>query len=86
LPPKARTIIICISNRITRQDTRNPMYVCLCNAITDRDIDQAIAAGDGTVAQVYRDLGCAPKCGKCVPVVREMLSAAGALRAGAAAA
>ncbi|MEJ0072292.1 MAG: (2Fe-2S)-binding protein [Pseudomonadota bacterium] len=50
------------------------MYICLCNGINDRDARRAAAAADGSVAQVYRGLGCAPKCGKCVPVVRELLA------------
>jgi len=50
------------------------MYICLCNGITDRDIHRVAAGCDGSVAQIYRGLGCAPQCGKCVPVVREMLA------------
>jgi bacterioferritin-associated ferredoxin len=50
------------------------MYICLCNGLTDRDVRRAAAAGDGSVAQLYQSLGCAPRCGKCVPVVREMLA------------
>jgi bacterioferritin-associated ferredoxin len=48
------------------------MYVCLCNALTDRDV--RAHGGDGcSVAMVYRALGCQPQCGKCVPLVRQML-------------
>lgn len=50
------------------------MYVCLCNGITDRDIERAAATAEGSVAQVYRGLGCAPQCGKCVPYVRDRLA------------
>jgi bacterioferritin-associated ferredoxin len=49
------------------------MYVCLCNCLTDRDIRRAAGAAAGSVSQVYRALGCAPQCGKCVPVVRQMV-------------
>lgn len=49
------------------------MYVCLCNAITDRDF-RAHAECDGcTVSAVYRSLGTKPQCGKCVPFVRQLL-------------
>jgi bacterioferritin-associated ferredoxin len=49
------------------------MYVCLCNAITDRDF-RAHCDGEATsVAMVYRALGAMPQCGKCVPFVRQML-------------
>lgn len=49
------------------------MYVCLCNAITDRDFQAQCEGADCSVAMVYRALGVAPQCGKCVPMVRQML-------------
>jgi bacterioferritin-associated ferredoxin len=49
------------------------MYVCLCNAITDRDFRAHAADESCTVATVYRSLGTKPKCGKCVPYVRQLL-------------
>jgi bacterioferritin-associated ferredoxin len=48
------------------------MYICLCNALTDRDV--RAKSGEGcSVSMVYRSLGCEPQCGKCVPFVRQML-------------
>jgi len=49
------------------------MYICLCNAISDRDLHPHIAGGCGSVSMVYRALGTEPKCGKCVPFVRQAL-------------
>jgi bacterioferritin-associated ferredoxin len=49
------------------------MYVCLCNALTDRDMRANIVSGISSVAMVYRACGCEPQCGKCVPFVRNML-------------
>ncbi|HTV87856.1 MAG TPA: (2Fe-2S)-binding protein [Stellaceae bacterium] len=49
------------------------MYICLCNALTDRDIRAQTAGGAGSVAMVYRGCGCQPQCGKCVPLVRQLL-------------
>ena len=49
------------------------MYVCLCNALTDRDVAAPMAGGNCSVAMVYRACGCQPQCGKCVPFVRQML-------------
>jgi bacterioferritin-associated ferredoxin len=49
------------------------MYICLCNALTDRDVRSQCCKGNGSVAMVYRGLGCEPQCGKCVPMVRQML-------------
>ena len=50
-----------------------PMYVCLCNAITDRDFRTQIECDGSTVSAVYRGLGKKPQCGKCVPFVRQLL-------------
>jgi bacterioferritin-associated ferredoxin len=49
------------------------MYVCLCNALTDRDVRAHTTDGTASVSMVYRACGCQPQCGKCVPMVREML-------------
>jgi len=49
------------------------MYVCLCNAITDYDIRAHAVDENCTVSAVYRSLGTKPRCGKCVPYVRQLL-------------
>jgi len=49
------------------------MYICLCNALTDRDLRPHLASGTSSVSMVYRACGCQPRCGKCVPLVRQML-------------
>lgn len=49
------------------------MYLCICNAITDRQARAHASASGRSVADFYRALGVKPKCGKCVPTVREML-------------
>ena len=54
------------------------MYVCLCNGFTDRQV-RNVAEKKGSVATVYRRLGCRPQCGKCVPFVRQMLTDLGTL-------
>ena len=50
------------------------MYLCICNAITDREA-RSHCSTSCSVSAVYRALGVKPKCGKCVPLVREMLEA-----------
>ena len=49
------------------------MYVCLCNAITDRDLRGHTAGDNCSVATAYRSLGCEMQCCKCVPFARQML-------------
>jgi bacterioferritin-associated ferredoxin len=61
------------------------VYICLCNGFTDRQVRSTIEDSASSVAQVYTALGCAPRCGKCVPVVREMLRGAAPAAEGEAA-
>jgi bacterioferritin-associated ferredoxin len=50
------------------------VIVCLCNAISDRDIRRSLTDGQAaSVADVYASAGCAPRCGRCVPMVRGMV-------------
>ncbi len=49
------------------------MYVCLCNGFTDRQIRRAAAAGEGSARAIYRSLGGAPRCGKCISTVEGIL-------------
>ena len=49
------------------------MYVCICHAFTDRQVERALDEGVRSAAGVYKALGCTPQCGKCVSHVREMV-------------
>lgn len=49
------------------------MYVCICNAINERSVKAAIDDGAAKVADIYRANGCAPRCGKCIPDMRNAL-------------
>jgi bacterioferritin-associated ferredoxin len=50
------------------------MFVCICNAVTDRQIRSQAECCRGTVAQVYRALGAKVQCGKCVPVAKSIIN------------
>lgn len=41
------------------------MYVCLCHAITDTQIKQAVSQGDTSLKDVRKRLGVGDQCGKC---------------------
>lgn len=43
------------------------MYVCVCHALTDRQIRQHATVAE-SIAALYRALGVRPACGKCVPL------------------
>jgi bacterioferritin-associated ferredoxin len=49
------------------------VYVCICNAFTEKQVSVAIDTGVSSPAGVFRHLGCVPQCGKCVPTVRGMV-------------
>jgi bacterioferritin-associated ferredoxin len=51
------------------------MYICLCNRLTDRQILSQSQGSTCSVEAVYQSLGVKLKCGKCLPMAREMLEA-----------
>lgn len=49
------------------------MYVCVCNAVTDRDIGCAVSEGCCTLRQLREQLGVGARCGRCAGCAREVL-------------
>lgn len=49
------------------------MYVCVCNGVTERDIDSAIAAGCCSLRQLRDTLGVGNCCGRCATCARAKL-------------
>lgn len=62
------------------------MYVCVCHGFTDGEVRRVSRPGD-TVSDLYRALEVRPTCGKCVPMVRDLVrpTAGGGLTRDAAA-
>jgi len=62
------------------------MYICLCNAITDRDIVNAAERGARSSEDLAHDLGVGLGCGRCTSCAKSLLSEtlAGLARAPAA--
>ena len=52
------------------------MYVCICNAVTDRAIREAAVGGVRTFTQLRRDTGCGDCCGSCEKVARAIFEQA----------
>lgn len=52
------------------------MYVCVCQAVTDREIHQAAKNGAKTLRDLRRDLGVSVDCGLCASCARKCLRAA----------
>ena len=49
------------------------MYICLCNAITEREIVQAAELGDRTPRDLAHGLGVGLGCGRCVSCAKTLL-------------
>lgn len=49
------------------------MYVCICNAITDRDIREAARSGVNSMEALGDHLKVATSCGNCRDCAREVL-------------
>ena len=49
------------------------MYVCVCNAVTDGDINSAVAAGCCTLRHLRERLGVGACCGRCASCARTLL-------------
>ena len=49
------------------------MYVCVCNAITDKQIRKAAESGVRNVRDLQRQLGVATGCGSCVEAASDIL-------------
>lgn len=49
------------------------MYICVCKAVTDKQIKSAIADGRCSRRQLNQCLGVGGVCGKCIPYANKML-------------
>jgi len=52
------------------------MYVCVCNAVTERHIEHAVREGASTLRQLRLELGVSAECGRCASCARDCLRAA----------
>ena len=50
------------------------MYVCICNAVTDKQIRKAAESGVEDLWDLQRELGVASGCGSCKEMASEILS------------
>ncbi|SDK58754.1 bacterioferritin-associated ferredoxin [Methylophilus rhizosphaerae] len=52
------------------------MYVCVCNAVTERQVHQAVRNGAKTVKDLKEQLGVGAECGKCASCAKACLKEA----------
>ncbi|MBS0517981.1 MAG: (2Fe-2S)-binding protein [Proteobacteria bacterium] len=49
------------------------MYICICRAIRDRDVDAAVRAGARRPVDIFRACGHQPQCGGCAGDMRKRI-------------
>lgn len=49
------------------------MFICICNAITERQVQAAVAEGASSLADLQGQLGVASCCGCCAETASEYL-------------
>jgi len=52
------------------------MILCICQAVTDREVDAAIRAGAHSLAEVSKACGAGGNCGSCQHTIRERIKGA----------
>jgi len=52
------------------------MYVCICNAVNESAIQQAVENGVTSFRDLSFTTGCGLQCGSCVKLAREVLDKA----------
>lgn len=52
------------------------MYVCLCKAVTDKDIHRAVQGGASSMRCLRQQSGVGSQCGRCVGHAKEVLGEA----------
>jgi len=49
------------------------MYICVCNAVTERQVKQAVNEGADTMRDLRHRLGVAGECGRCAKCALDCL-------------
>lgn len=61
------SVVVTTGGRVT-------VYVCLCNALTDRQVKQAAATpGFTKPGDIYAACGCRAQCGQCTRALLSLL-------------
>ena len=45
------------------------MYICLCNNITSKNVNEALEKGVSCSKKIHSFYNCKPKCGKCIDLM-----------------
>ncbi|MDC9727530.1 MAG: (2Fe-2S)-binding protein [Candidatus Thioglobus sp.] len=55
------------------------MYICICNAVTDKDIQTAINKGASSMNDLSKQLKVGTCCGRCISCAKKMLNQSNSL-------
>lgn len=58
---------------VTARRGIEPMIVCICNALREKQICAQRERGACTVRELFSSLECEPRCATCVPEIEELL-------------
>jgi len=50
------------------------MYICVCNAIRERDFRACALVCDGDAESIYAELGYTPQCRQCLDEAADILA------------
>ena len=50
-----------------------PMYICICNAVTQRQVEECARSGAASVEDLTSQLGVGAGCGRCRECATELL-------------
>ena len=65
-----RMLLICTTIQILISKNRNLMYVCVCRAVTERDIQNAVEKGACCMQELQNTLNVSTVCGACQGVAK----------------
>jgi bacterioferritin-associated ferredoxin len=71
-------ILVCIypaTQVVIRARVSKSMYICVCHAISDRQIREAVDRGAGSLCEVQAYLPVAGCCGRCEDSARQVIEA-----------
>jgi bacterioferritin-associated ferredoxin len=52
------------------------MYICICHAVNDSAIREAVKEGVSSFRDLSASTGCGTQCGSCIKLAREILDRA----------
>ncbi|MBV1906256.1 MAG: (2Fe-2S)-binding protein [Pseudomonadales bacterium] len=58
------------------------MYICICKAVTDRQLKSAIENGTTDLKSLCKNLGLGTGCGRCLEQTKTIIKAHNPMRSG----